>query len=106
KPYGKTVEELICGEGMRDANGPANFLLRYDAKPADLAGAVGEQFLGITLRCAQCHNHPYTAWKQEDFWGLAAYFTRLKMLQNAEDNSFTGGPEAPRAALEIPPFQA
>ena len=31
-------------------------------------------FLGMRLNCAQCHDHPMTDWKQEDFWGIAALF--------------------------------
>src|SRR5262249_12126131 len=47
KSYRQVVTELICGEGLSDSSGPANFLLRYEGKPADLAGAVGRQFLGV-----------------------------------------------------------
>src|SRR5262249_24409529 len=77
RSYRQVVQELICGEGLMDASGPANFLLRYDGKPADLAGAVGQRFLGVTLQCAQCHDHPFAQWKKEDFWGTAAFFSRL-----------------------------
>ena len=34
-------------------------------------------FFGRRLDCAQCHNHPYEAWSQDQFWGLAAFFGRL-----------------------------
>ena len=33
-------------------------------------------FLGRRLDCAQCHNHPYENWSQDQFWGLAAFFGR------------------------------
>jgi hypothetical protein len=89
KSYQRLVTELICGEGLMDASGPANFLLRYEAKPADLAGAVGRHFLGISLQCAQCHDHPHAPWKQEDFWGVAAFFGRLRQLQSNDDNGAT-----------------
>src|SRR5438270_892741 len=26
---------------------------------------------------AQCHNHPYENWSQDQFWGMAAFFSRL-----------------------------
>jgi hypothetical protein len=29
------------------------------------------------LQCAQCHNHPFTDWKQEEYWGMAAFFTKV-----------------------------
>lgn len=80
RPYDEVVRELIVSEGMSDINGAANFLLRYDADPALLAGAVGRKFLGVSLQCAECHDHPHARWKQDDFWGLAAHFARLRKV--------------------------
>jgi hypothetical protein len=34
-------------------------------------------FLGVNLRCAQCHDHPLARWKQTDVWGLAVFFGRI-----------------------------
>ena len=42
--------------------------------PENLTGAFSRVFLGVRLNCAQCHDHPFTDWKQRDFWGLAAFF--------------------------------
>jgi hypothetical protein len=106
KPYGQIVAEMMCGSGMRDSSGPANFLLCYEAKPAALTGAIAENFLGITLRCAQCHDHPHAQWKQEDFWGMAAFFARIKSLQNSEDANFMAVLEAVRGELQLPDSKA
>lgn len=104
KPYRQIVSELIRGEGLSDASGPANFLLRYEAKPADLAGAVGKQFLGVSLQCAQCHDHPMAKWKQDDFWGVAAFFSRVRMLESNDDNNqyVTAVLETRRGELMLP----
>ena len=82
--YRDVVAELLAGEGGSDTSGPANFLLRYSAQPAPLAGAVSKKFLGVTLQCAECHDHPFAQWKQTEFWGLAAYFARLRRMQPVE----------------------
>jgi hypothetical protein len=42
--------------------------------PENLTSAYVRVFLGVRLSCAQCHDHPFTDWKQKDFWGLAAFF--------------------------------
>jgi hypothetical protein len=42
--------------------------------PENLTGAFARVLLGVRLNCAQCHDHPFTDWKQRDFWGLAALF--------------------------------
>ena len=39
---------------------------------------MGQVFLGIRLQCAQCHHHPYETWSQDDYYGLAAFFTTLE----------------------------
>jgi hypothetical protein len=103
KPYGQIVTDLICGEGLSDSSGPANFLLRYEAKPADLAGAVAKSFLGTSLQCAQCHNHPFENWKKDDFWAMAAYFSRVRMLEYSGENEYlTSLQELRRGELELP----
>ena len=42
--------------------------------PERLAARVARAFLGVRLDCAQCHDHPFQPWKQDDFRGLAAFF--------------------------------
>jgi Protein of unknown function (DUF1549)/Protein of unknown function (DUF1553) len=42
--------------------------------PENLTSAYVRVFLGVRLSCAQCHDHPFTTWKQRDFWGMAAFF--------------------------------
>jgi hypothetical protein len=43
--------------------------------PENLASAYVRVFLGVRLNCAQCHDHPFTDWKRDDFWGIAAFFS-------------------------------
>lgn len=83
-PYDVMVRELLLGAGPSDESGPANFLLRYSAEPVPLTGAVSQKFLGLSLQCAECHDHPHATWSQDDFWGMAAYFSRLKRLSPAD----------------------
>src|SRR2546423_7582221 len=48
-----------------------------------LAARVYRALLGIRIDCAQCHDHPFASWKQEDFHNLAAFFAHT-------EQSFTG----------------
>jgi len=108
KPYREVVAELLTGGGTTDDSGPANFLAAYEAKPVGLAGAVGQRLLGVSLRCAQCHDHPFAAWKRDDFWGVAAVFARLRLLQGVDPDDQDGGQvlvavlERKRGELRIP----
>lgn len=102
RPYSELVSDLILGEGTSDVSGSANFLLRYNAEPIPLAGAVSQKFLGLSMQCAECHDHPHAPWKQKDFWGLAAHFARLRKMTptNPEDGeSFFVVIERPRGEL-------
>ena len=67
---------------MRE-NGAVAFVAaraRGGGGPEAVAGAAARLFLGLNIQCAQCHDHPYdTRWKQQDFYGLVAYFARTKV---------------------------
>ncbi len=44
----------------------------------DLTDLTTRYFLGIRLNCAQCHDHPFVNWKQQDYWGMAAFLTQVQ----------------------------
>ncbi|MFN0019122.1 MAG: DUF1549 domain-containing protein [Pirellulaceae bacterium] len=105
KSYKQVAAELLRGDGPSDASGPANFLLRYDVQPEQLAGVVSKKFLGATIQCAQCHDHPHVHWKQDEFWGLAAYFARLRKMEPTEEpngDNFSLVIERTRGELQVP----
>jgi hypothetical protein len=61
---------------------PLAFFAVKEARPENLAAAVTRTFLGLRLECAQCHNHPFARWKQEQFWTQAAFFAGLSRQGN------------------------
>jgi hypothetical protein len=75
--YDNLVGELLLTLGG-DELGPALYYQANDLSPEKLAGSAAELFLGVRLDCAQCHDHPFADWSQRDFWGLAAFFARVK----------------------------
>jgi hypothetical protein len=42
----------------------------------DRTGTFSTVWLGLTVRCAQCHDHKYDPIKQKDFYQILAYFNR------------------------------
>jgi hypothetical protein len=80
RPYDAVVRSLIADRGLWTDHPATNFVtVTFDAEsarpdPERLAARVARAFLGVRLDCAQCHDHPFQAWKQADFQGLAAYF--------------------------------
>ena len=77
KPYNEFAAELLTGSGNLNFQPLANFMYVDEfAAPENSATNVGQVFLGVRLQCAQCHNHPWEKWTQDDFWGFAAFFAR------------------------------
>jgi len=58
--------------------------------PDMVAGASTRFFLGVSLNCAKCHDHPFAKWKQGDFWGMAAFFANPGTPGVASINSEKG----------------
>jgi hypothetical protein len=60
-----------------DSPTPFAFYRAKEAKPENMAAATARIFLGIRLECAQCHDHFFDKWKQDEFWSYAAFFGSL-----------------------------
>lgn len=77
------ARELIVARGSTYAHPAANFY-RANRTPIDRALTVAQVFLGTRLNCAQCHNHPFDRWSQDDYHDWGAVFARVnyKMLRN------------------------
>jgi hypothetical protein len=80
--YDEIARQLITATGDLRGNGAVGFVVaraRGGGGPEAVTGAAARIFLGLQIQCAQCHDHPYDKrWKQEDFYGLVAYFARTK----------------------------
>lgn len=82
-PYDAMVREMMLASGDEREDGATGYLLRWGQKASDAAGAASRHFLGVQIQCAQCHDHPYEAWKQEDFGAFAGFFgqTGIRRIQ-------------------------
>ncbi len=82
-PIDAIVRELLTATGNTFANPPANYY-RIAKDPQSLAEATAQLFLGVRMQCAKCHNHPFERWTQDDYYGLAAVFARVKHKPDPE----------------------
>ncbi|MBI1312818.1 DUF1553 domain-containing protein [bacterium] len=110
-PVDRVARELITARGSLFSNGATAYYFT-DTKPDDLAETTAQLFLGVRLQCARCHHHPYEVWSQEDYYGLASFFTRLELKDNGDNARFGGAkllrPVAQvqkdrRIAMDVPP---
>src|SRR5690606_32881577 len=74
-------------KGSIFSNGPANFF-RINSNNTDLTEATAQTFLGIRMECAKCHHHPFEKYGQEDYYQLAAFFSRVSNKNSQEFGLF------------------
>jgi hypothetical protein len=107
-PIDQIVKELLTGEGGTFSQPQTNF---YEIERDTLKTSenVAQIFMGMRIQCAQCHNHPFDRWTQDDYYGFAAFFSQIGR-KAAEDkrekivfNSFGGEVKHPVGGRNIPP---
>lgn len=83
KPYDQMAHELInaSGELYKPGNGATGFYAREPMPLDHLANSV-KTFMGMSIECAQCHDHPYADWTQQDFYQLAAFTSETHLRVN------------------------
>ena len=83
KPVDQFVREILTARGSTYQNPPANFY-RSTRTPTARSETIAQVFLGTRLQCAQCHNHPFDKWTQDDYYDWAGLFARVdyKVLEN------------------------
>jgi hypothetical protein len=76
-PWDQMVRELLTSVGnpFDMEQGAVNYALD-DPDPKVRAERTAQRFLGLRVRCAQCHDHPFDVWTQDDYYGLAAFFAK------------------------------
>jgi hypothetical protein len=76
-PWNTLVTDLLTVTGSPEENGAAVYFMAN--QPVDkVTDNASKLFLGVQLQCAQCHNHPFTKWKQTEYWGMAAFFLKVQ----------------------------
>lgn len=86
----RIARELLEAQGNLFTSGPVAFYY-VDQTPQDLAETAGQLFMGVRLQCARCHHHPFEPWGQDDYDGMAAFFSRVERKDTKEGGRFGGG---------------
>ena len=91
-PYDRFVRELVTAQGSTWRNGAVT-VFRDRRSPDEITPMVSQLFLGTRLECAKCHHHPFEVWGQDDFYSLAAYFSRVGYKGTGLSPPISGGEE-------------
>lgn len=82
-PVNEMVKDLLASTGGTFAVPPTNYY-QTERDNLKVAENVAQTFMGMQIQCAQCHNHPFDRWTQDDYYGFAAFFAQVGR-KGAED---------------------
>lgn len=76
-PWDQMVRELITAQGSSVENGATNFYALHQ-DPESMTENVSQAFLGLSIECAKCHNHPLEKWTNNQYYAMANFFSRVR----------------------------
>ena len=76
-PWDEFVRQIVLSRGSTFDNGAANFYSLHQ-DPVDMAETTSMAFLGMSIQCARCHDHPLEKWTNNDYYGFASLFARVR----------------------------
>ena len=83
-PWDRFVRELVTARGSTLENGAANFYALHE-DPPNMAETTSQAFLGMSINCAKCHNHPMEKWTNDEYFGFANLFARVRSKTGGGD---------------------
>ena len=76
-PWDEFVRQIVTANGSTQKNGAANFYTLHQS-PEGMAETVSQAFMGLSIQCAKCHNHPLEKWTNDQYYGFANLFSRVR----------------------------
>lgn len=86
RPWDEVATELVTATGNVQEVGQTALMFAHQGDPAEIASEVSRIFLGIQIQCANCHDHPNDSWTREQFHELAAFFPRVSVRRESQDD--------------------
>lgn len=83
-PWDVLARRVVTAQGSTIANGAANFFVLHD-NPQDLSENTSQAFLGMSINCAKCHNHPMEKWTNDQYYQMANLFARVRTKSGPGD---------------------
>lgn len=83
KHYDKMVRELLTSRGSSYDDPAANYF-RTTREPKPTMEKTTQVFLGVRMVCAQCHDHPFERWTQNQYYQMAAFFSAVGLRPGYE----------------------
>ncbi|MBL9183784.1 MAG: DUF1553 domain-containing protein [Verrucomicrobiaceae bacterium] len=115
-PWDAMVRDLLTATGSTLEHGGGNFFILND-EPTKCAETVSVAFLGTSIGCAKCHNHPMEKWTYDQYYAFANLFARVRTKNGTQADErvlfsdtqgdlvapLTGKPQPPRPLDALQP---
>ncbi len=75
-PFDQFARQLLTATGEIGRNPPVAWYREVDDVNEQVEDTA-QLFLGLRIQCARCHHHPFEKWSQQDYYGFAAFFSRI-----------------------------
>lgn len=76
-PWDEFARQIVTAQGSSLENGATNFFALHQ-DPEEMAENTSQAFLGLSIGCAKCHNHPLEKWTNNQYYGFANLFARVR----------------------------
>ena len=76
-PWNEVVNEVVTATGSSYENGATNFYALHQS-PEEITENVSQAFLGLSIGCAKCHNHPLEKWTNDQYYAMPNLFARVR----------------------------
>ena len=76
-PWDEFARKIVTSTGGSIENGATNFFALHQ-DPENMAENVSQAFLGLSIACARCHNHPLEKWTNSQYYAFANLFSRVR----------------------------
>ncbi len=87
-PWNEFARRLVTASGSTLENGATNFFVLHK-DPPDLSETVSQAFLGMSIACAKCHNHPMEKWTNGQYFAMANLLARVRVKDGQAGGSST-----------------
>ena len=77
KPWDEIARQVVTAQGESTKNGATNFYALHQ-DPENMAENISQAFMGLSLNCAKCHNHPLEKWTNDQYYSFANLFARVR----------------------------
>ncbi len=76
-PWDQFTREILTARGEAIENGATNFYA-INQDPEGMTENACQAFLGLSIGCAKCHNHPLEKWTNDQYYAMANLFARVR----------------------------